>query len=188
MVNDKKTLRRGARARRDALPIEYRQEASEKMLEILCRLEEYDKAKAIFLFSNIGSEPLTDQWAERFRQDGKATYYPRTSLGGVMDFYRVNGAEALIEGRYGILEPRPDCVLGTPGKGDLILTPGLIFDVKGYRIGYGGGFYDRYKERFPQGMYIGVAYDEQKINDELPRDAFDCPVEMIVTQMGITKF
>lgn len=188
MANDKKILRREAKKHRDGLDVSYRQYCAEQILQHLCQRDDYEQVKKVFLFSSIGSEPQTQQWAERFRWDGKITYYPRTLPGGVMEFYRVDHPDELEEGRFGIQEPIDSCVRGNPDAGDWVLTPGLIFDIKGYRIGYGGGFYDRYMERFPEATYIGVAYEVQKTNKELPRDEFDRPLHAIVTEMGTTNY
>lgn len=185
MENIKNQLRRASRRMRDSLPPSYRSQACERMLEFLRKLPEYPAARRIFLFSSIGSEPETSAWAQIFRLDGKETYYPQSRSGGLMDFYRVRSGEELSPGAYGILEPDGRTEEAVPAAEDWVLTPGLLFDEKGYRLGYGGGFYDRYMEGHPQGLYIGVAFAAQVRPQPLPAEEYDHPVYYIVTERGI---
>lgn len=184
MEKSKSQLRRLARQNRDQLPAEFRSEASRRMLAVLKNLPGYSQVKRIFLFSSMGSEPETGQWAEKFREDGKEIFYPRTGGNGQMEFYRVRNSAELGEGRYGILEPDGSSESAAPGGGDWVLTPGLLFDQRGYRLGYGGGFYDRYMRKHPEGVYIGTAFAAQVQKTLLPVQSYDLPVQYIVTEQG----
>ena len=185
---DKKELRRAAAASRDALSEEERMDATEGILWSLLMLPEYERAETVFLYDGFGSEPYTRMWARYFLQKGKQIVYPRTAGSGIMDFYQVVSMDDLVSGRFGIQEPDVHCPLVTPQKGDLILTPGLLFDATGHRLGYGGGFYDRYKERFPEAVYIGAAFDINRIDFLLPAEPWDMTLDGLVTEAGIWRF
>ena len=90
-----------------------------------------------------------------------------------MDFYEIRDFSELQKGAYGILEPTGDRLL-LPQKDDLMLVPGAAFDRNGYRIGYGGGYYDRYLRRHPDMKTIALAYDFQIIS-RVPAEEFDVP-------------
>ena len=125
---------------RDGLSESFRAQASERILEILAGCTEYPSVRQIFLFCTLGSEPQTAPWMERFWRDGKSVSCPRTQRKGRMDFYEIQRMEDLLPGRYGILEPAETCPESIPDLDTWILTPGLWFDDRGYRLGYGGGF------------------------------------------------
>ncbi len=179
-MEEKVKLRKEARRRRDLLPETYRVQASAQILRKLCCLPEYPAARRIFLFSGFGSEPQTAAWAERFRADGKHTCYPKVVSDGNMKFYEVSSESELVPGAYGILEPGEGLTEAVPEPGDWVLTPGVLFDIRGYRIGYGGGYYDRYMKKCPWAVYIGVAYQTQCV-ESLPEEAYDLPVSQVVT-------
>jgi 5-formyltetrahydrofolate cyclo-ligase len=185
---DKNELRKLARTRRDAMTEEERTDASEGILWSLLMLPQYEQTDTIYMYDGFGSEPDTRMWARYFLQKGKKLAYPRTAKRGCMDFCRVESETDLVPGHYGIQEPAAHCLLVTPEKGDLILTPGLVFDAKGHRLGYGAGFYDRYKERFPDAVYIGAAYDICRTDTLIPAEPWDMTLDGLVTEAGIWQF
>ncbi len=96
---------------------------------------------------------------------------------------------ALTSGAFGIWEPEPaSCRLVAPDAFDLVLVPGLAFDLNGGRLGRGAGFYDRFLATLPsKTRLVGVALDEQII-DQAPRDAFDLPVDALATPSRLVVF
>ncbi len=170
---------------RDGLSAAYRDGASLKILEALLRLPDYERIRRVFLFCSVGSEPATTPWMERFWRDEKQVACPRTSSGGHMEFYRVRSIADCAPGRYGIPEPMEGCPLLVPDEDTWVLTPGLLFDGRGYRIGYGGGFYDRYMTRFPEAHYIGVGFADQYREENWPVSPFDRRIERLVTDLGV---
>ena len=102
-----------------------------------------------------------------------------------MEFYLADSVNDLKQGMYGILEPDTDkCSKITDFSGALCLVPALCYDKKGFRLGYGKGYYDRFLEKFTI-TTVGLCYNEL-IKDTLPVDKFDKSVDYIVTQTGIT--
>lgn len=109
-------------------------------------------------------------------------WLPRIS-DGCMDFYQYTEHTPLIEGAYHILEPDNDTKL-LPDARTLILTPGSVFSVKGDRIGYGGGYYDRYMKQYPFCKYVAVCYDFQ-ILDDIPCEEHDQKPDVIISEKRI---
>jgi 5-formyltetrahydrofolate cyclo-ligase len=108
----------------------------------------------------------------------------RTSEPGCMDFYRVTDKNQLVPGAYNIPEPdRNQCTFMDDPQAEIILVPGVGFDRQGHRIGYGGGYYDRFLADHPMddGLVIGLAFSCQ-IMDHLPHDTWDKRVDVVVTE------
>lgn len=116
--------------------------------------------------------------AEKLLAEGKQVAFPRTE-GETMEFYPVTSLKGFQKGAFGIMEPVGDCPLKE--EKPLILVPGLGFDRKCCRIGYGKGFYDRYFARFPASRKVGVAYNIQ-IAEKIPRDIYDVPMDVVITE------
>ena len=118
----------------------------------------YKYCKTILMFASIGDEPDTWEIAKNALADGKRVYFPKCYNGGIMKFFKVNSIEELSVGMYGIYEPSEEAEEYTAqGSAELCLVPGLCFDKRGYRIGYGKGFYDRFLSHF-DGIAAGASY------------------------------
>lgn len=103
-------------------------------------------------------------------------YLPRCLPKRRLSFHRVLTPEHdLLPGAWGILEPRPELPELPPEQAELILVPGVAFTPRGQRLGYGGGYYDRYLPRCPQARTLALALAEQ-MQPELPTDAHDCTI------------
>jgi 5-formyltetrahydrofolate cyclo-ligase len=97
----------------------------------------------------------------------------------------INHEVDLVPSQYGMLQPDPRrCQAFPPENIDVVTVPGTAFDKKGYRIGYGGGYYDRFLKRCPQALWVGLAFEAQLIPDALPEE-WDIPVHQIVTEERI---
>lgn len=105
--------------------------------------------------------------------------------GDTMSFYRYQGEEHLIPSNYGILEPDASCELVSPEEIDVIVVPLVAFDEKKHRIGYGGGFYDKFLP-LTNALTIAIAYEEQKVENiiALPHDI---ALDLIITDQHIYK-
>jgi len=101
-----------------------------------------------------------------------------------MEFYQIEGLEELLPGTLGILEPEPKKLGQMQNeRKQIMIVPGLAFDLIGNRIGFGAGYYDRYfiEHPNPNLKKVAIAYDFQ-IEEELPADQFDIPMQRIVTE------
>jgi 5-formyltetrahydrofolate cyclo-ligase len=102
-----------------------------------------------------------------------------------MYFIPINSSDDLQEGRFHVMEPKgtmEDAVI--PEEGDLFLVPGALFDRRKHRIGYGGGYYDTYFEKYQGYRKIGFAFSEQLTETDIPTEKTDIPLDDIVTENG----
>ena len=136
----------------------------------------YKEAKAIATYLSFPHEFQTARLIEQAQKDGKTLLIPKTYPHGKMDFV-VYKPEQLERNSFGLLEPQGDFTILESSQIDLIHVPGLAFNPSGYRIGYGGGYYDRYLEYFP-GHTISTIYPCQIQNFQ--PEHYDIPVKEVL--------
>lgn len=102
-----------------------------------------------------------------------------------MDFYTVESLDEFKEGHFHVMEPFTDNRV-VPGSDTLVLTPGVVFDMDGNRIGYGKGYYDRYLRRYSDLAAMGVAYEAQ-VEETFEAESGDVKMDYLVTELGIRK-
>ncbi|MBQ2879106.1 MAG: 5-formyltetrahydrofolate cyclo-ligase [Anaerotignum sp.] len=179
----KKKLRTEALSKRDHIPAEERVKKSRKITEYILQSDVYKQAKVVFSFVNMGSEAETREILRQAWKDGKAVAVPKTEKGRVMVFLKIESFADLKEGRFGVLEPVSQIEM-IPEKGDLFLVPGALFDSRKHRLGYGGGYYDTYFEKYQGYRKIGLAFSEQMTEKDIPTEVYDIPLDDIVTENG----
>lgn len=179
----KTDLRRQFLKEREALSVVQAKQWSSSICEHILKSHRYQSADTILAYMPIGREVDIRIVLEQSLKDRKALYLPKVH-GKEMRFYQVKDLQRLHPGAYGILEPEENSPLNTQ-KG-LMLVPGVAFTKDGYRIGYGGGFYDRYLCEKQQILAVGVCY-EQQLCIQLTLEAFDQPVDELVTECGWLK-
>lgn len=152
----------------------------------LMRIEEIRKASTLMVYLSFGSEVLTDDLIRWCWGEGKRICVPFCRPASrEMTACRIDGFDELETGRYGIRAPKEGFLRPVEGgQIDVILVPALAFDRRGYRVGYGGGYYDRFLPTAPQAAKIGVVFSSQII-DEIPVDLHDLPVDVIVTEREV---
>lgn len=121
---------------------------------------------------------------EALAAQGVVIVWPRVGRGKPrLAFFRVSGADDWGHGPFGILEPKPGCPEVPVAAIDAFVTPGLAFDPRGYRLGWGGGYYDELIAGLPvrqRVLLLGVAHDFQVVS-RCPHESFDAPIDWIVT-------
>ena len=177
----KSELRRTLKDRRNSiLQSGYAAVASSAITDSIKKLDAFLHSNTVLMFYPIGSEidilPLFDA----AKSLGKRIAFPCSCAGGVLVFRYVNELCELAARTYNIPEPEISAAEVVDFSDSVCITPALAFDTDGYRIGYGGGYYDRFLANY-DGTSIGVAYDDLIIND-VPRDKFDLPVDIIITE------
>ena len=178
---DKKDLRKRVRQIRDAAPAEERARADRKIMDLLLSLDDFHSASWIYTYVSFGSEPDTRELIHYCLDIGKRVSVPRIEK-KEMNFYRIRSWDDLVPGIWGIPEPKEGTEPAEePG---FMLVPGLAFDRKGFRLGYGGGYYDRYLAGHEGFSTTGTSYASQLV-DYLPVDQYDRPVDRIITENGI---
>jgi len=174
---DKKALRRSISARKKTMTWEEIREKSARLTEAFLATELYRNAKTIYGYLPYNQEVRTVPLLERAQQDGKRVAVPKV-YGEDMRFVYLDDLSAVAPGSFGIPEPIADApVAGDPTA--LVLMPGLAFDPQGNRMGYGGGFYDRFLEREPMHPTVALCYDFQML-PHLETQAHDIPVDLVL--------
>ena len=174
---NKKELRAQVRARKRAMTGEQIREKSEKLTRLLTETEAYRNARSIYGYLPYNQEVRTVPLLEQTLRDGKRVAVPKCR-GDEMRFIWMDDLTAVEKGYAGIPEPVAD----GPEADDetaLVLMPGLAFDREGHRIGYGGGFYDKFLARERNHPTVALCYDFQ-IFDHLETDEFDVPVDLVL--------
>lgn len=146
----------------------------------------YRQAGCIGLYSPVCNEVQTELVARRCLADAKRLAYPRVD-GSDLHFVEVRGPGELAPGQFGILEPSGTRVVPLPEL-DLLVIPGIAFDLAGHRLGYGKGYYDRALSACrPELERIGFAYEFQVL-DQLPVAAHDRRLTGLVTEQRLLRF
>jgi 5-formyltetrahydrofolate cyclo-ligase len=155
---------------------------SKRAQEFLINSNEFKSAKIVGAYYAFGSEVKTDLIIERARTLGKKVALPSVE-GESLAFYELSSGKYLIKGRFGIMEPLP---YGSFDRIDMLVVPGIAFDKKGYRLGYGRGYYDKLLAR-KKVFSIGLAYSLQLL-ESLPSGEHDKKLNAIATEDGIGYF
>lgn len=181
----KRTLRSQLLAQRRSLSHESWCASSHAAQLNLLSLAEYAEAECIALYAPAHNETDTGMILTAAFASGKRVLYPAV-CGHHMTFRRVERIDELQKGAFGILEP---CPVGTDhqaDEADLIVVPGIAFDLAGHRVGYGKGFYDRFLNHPGcRAHLIGLCHDFQLTEKLIPADAHDIPMEIIVSDTRI---
>lgn len=180
----KAELRQELDGRRRALLAEEWERQAALAQEALVRSAWWASAGTVMLYQPIGREMPVDRLVAAALADGKRLALPRCERHRVMHARLWDGAAAaLVRSKFGILEPAEFAPIVPPGELDLVVTPGVGFDREGYRLGWGGGFYDRYLPKV-RGAKVGIAFGVQ-IVERLPQEAHDVRLDGVVTEAGL---
>ena len=185
LAERKRDLRRAVLARRDALPEATRIAASGTIFITIAALDAFRGAETVLAYHSFGSEPVTAAFLQAVLAGGKALVLPRVRReGGRLDLYRVLDPDAQLEpGVWGIREPDPAvCAPVAPSDVDFVLVPGVAFDARGGRIGYGGGYYDRLLAEVSEGTALVAAAFAVQLVEEVPMEPGDRQVDVVVTE------
>lgn len=168
-------------AQRRCMGVHQQQSASNDIAHALYRLDVFKAAQFIALYSARDNEVLTDGIFTLARSEGKKVVYPSVCSGRLL-FREVGSLDDLCLGTYGI--PEPACtapIIETPSL-DLVVVPGVAFDLRGHRIGYGKGYYDKtFHSCEGQGKLLGICYDFQLV-EQIGNEPHDVEMDMILTE------
>lgn len=139
---------------------------------------------SFFVYYSYGSEADTHALIERLLAFGKRVFLPRVEDRDMVAVEYFGDEDKLIKNSYGIYEPQGQAF---KGKIDVCITPLLAVNSKGYRLGYGGGYYDRYFSAHPDILKVGTGYFLQ-YTDEFTEEGCDVPLDIFVCERGIINF
>lgn len=168
---------------RRQLPQAVAADLSYRAQELLLSTAAFAGAKSLALYSPIQNEISTNWIFAAAVAQGKTVFYPRVR-GAVLELVPVRTQAELQQGSFGVMEPAPT-LAATAAVPELILVPGVAFDRRGHRLGYGRGYYDRYLGRSPSSMLkFGFCYAFQ-LCDRLPDDDHDQRLDALVTESEV---
>ena len=176
----KSELRKQVLQEMKAIPREQKQAMDQALTERFLKHPFYQEANTIATYLSFPHEFQTQELIEQALKDGKKVLIPKTYPKGRMDFV-VYDLQQLVKTSFGLLEPQGNLEVVAASQIDLIHVPGLAFTMEGYRIGYGGGYYDRYLEHF-SGHTLSTVYPCQ-IRDFSPEN-HDIPVQEVLIDEG----
>ena len=190
-LSAKQELRKEYLRRRSSLDPDYRKQADMAICNELMKAPEIAAAKTLAAFVTDGAEPDLGMFIRHAMQSGIKIYLPRFKhdAGHRYEMVEINDMENdLIPGKYGIMEPAQSLKAASEDVLNTLtwLVPGVVFDSKGSRLGRGKGVYDRLLGK-SGGIRIGIFYQCQE-NTLIPAEAHDCPLDMIVTEAGVSRF
>ena len=179
----KQSLRRYFRQLRRALDPAQKDAWDSDMMAAVLAHPAYHSAQTLLVYVALPGEIDTSLLVERALADGKTVAAPRCTAGTRdMLFYCFESRAKLCPGSYGIYEPAADETRRvTDFTRALCVVPGLSFDEEGYRLGYGGGYYDRFLAGVPQVVTMGLCYDAHR-SKALPRGEYDKACDYVLTE------
>lgn len=180
-METKKEIRKRIKALKAELKREEIEKLSSQIAKNMIESEVYKNADVIYPYVAYNQEVITDEIIEDAWKNGKKVAVPKV-LGDIMEFFYIESFDELENGYFDIPEPKETKNLAKGSKNVLIIMPGLAFDRDFGRIGYGGGFYDKYLDSHPETTFAKVAltYDFQ-ILEHVETEAHDYKVDAIIT-------
>lgn len=175
----KKTLRSELIRRRKEMDKAYRKNLDERIYNNLKGIKGILDFGAYLIYASSPIEVDTRAFIEYLLSEGKYVAVPKCE-GKDMRFLVISSLSELVKSKFGVEEPIDGEEI-TDFSNTLCITPALSFNEKGYRLGYGGGFYDRFFEKY-NGIKLGICYEE--FCGEIPTGEYDIPVDWVVTEKG----
>lgn len=190
MEQGKSSVRRALKRLREEMPEEQRAAADALIAQAVLVLPAFERSRLLFTYCPCGSEVDVRPVMDRAQALGKRVALPRVAGPGAMAWHEAAAWERLVPSALGIPEPsahEPEVVLSKEaGSHPLALVPGLGFDGQGFRLGYGGGFYDRFLPAFKAagGVAVGVCREACFVPDGVPCEEHDVSVDVVITEAG----
>ncbi len=182
---EKAALRRRVRAIRREIDEAERGRLDAALVGEIKALDCFSRARALIAYWPTKGEPDLTPLFDAARLLGIPVYLPRTEGDG-MHFYLFAGKSALTPDRYGIPSPTRECPLPQDTRGMLCILPGLAADKSGHRLGYGGGFYDRFLCTFEGEMLFPLYH--RFLFDALPHEPHDVKIPLMITEKGVYRY
>lgn len=183
IADEKKALRQQVRKTVSAIPQAELDRADDAMFAHFLALPQVQEAKTIFAFLGIpGREPETERLLRTLCEQGKRVCLPRMLPGHLMELPLYDPAAPMKEVAFGIREPDESAPLVPKDEVDLVLVPAVCYDKQGYRLGFGGGYYDRWLEHFT-GFRVGLCRSAI-LQNKVPTEPHDSRVDVLITEDG----
>jgi len=184
-AEEKTQLRTQIRSRLHELPQDQRIAEDQVLFSSFLALPETMRAQTVFLFCGMGAEPDTSRLFSPLLALGKRIVLPRMLPGRQLELRQYCPDRPLVRHPFGILEPDTTCPLADIQQIDLALVPALCYDRQGFRLGMGGGYYDRWLTGYP-GPTAGLCRQDL-LRDRLPVQPHDRPVNVVITPTEVIR-
>ena len=181
-MEQKKQIRKEVSKRRKEASRQQVIDDSAIICDMFCQLEAFQNAKWVYLYIDCKNEVMTREIMKKALAMGKHVTSPKV-VGKDMIFYEIQSLDDLEPGYFGILEPREGLPVADCEEA-LMVMPGVAFDRQKHRVGYGGGFYDRFLEKHPKFYTIALAFEFQMF-DEVPVESTDILPDVVITEKNI---
>ena len=183
---EKQRLREERLAARETLSEQERSVLDNRITQKLLATSEYAEATTVLTYVSVSSEVSTRMFIECALRDGKTVAVPRCLPGHCLEFVAIASLEQLVAAPFNLLEPAKELPAVTEDQknNSICIVPALLVDTKGYRLGYGAGFYDRFLSTYP-GKKICLAYQQSLSRTTLPHTAFDVAVDVVITESEV---
>ena len=186
VATEKQRLREERLAARETLSEQERCVLDNCITQKLLASPEYAEAITVLTYVSVSSEVSTRMFIECALRDGKTVAVPRCLPGHRLEFVAISSLDQLAPAPFNLLEPPKDLSALTEDQmnNSICIVPALLVDTKGYRLGYGAGFYDRFLSTYLC-KKICLEYQQNLSKTELPHTAFDVAVDMVITESDI---
>ena len=183
---EKQRLREERLAAREVLSEQERSVLDDRITQKLLATSEYAEATTVLTYVSVSSEVSTRMFIECALRDGKTVAVPRCLPGHCLEFVAIASLKQLVAAPFNLLEPSRElpALIEDQTSNAICIVPALLVDTKGYRLGYGAGFYDRFLSTYP-GKKICLAYQQNLSRTTLPHTAFDVAVDMVITESDV---
>ena len=181
MCAEKQALRKKLLALRAAEPVEIRERRARAIAQTLFTLPQYQSAHTVFCYCSTAEEISTEAILLDALAQGKRVCVPRCAARGIMTAREISTLAQLQPGKFGIREPASSSPVVLPSEIDLCIVPCLCADPDGYRLGNGGGYYDRFLAQ-STAYRIALCAADRLLQTPLPREATDIPCDYILTE------
>lgn len=183
----KDSLRKQILKKRKSFSRQELEEKNIKIFENFFSLEEIGKANNIGVYVSFNNEVETRKIIEKLLKEGKNVFSPVMDLDTeTFSFAKISSLDNLVENKFGVLEPKEKEFVEA-SEIDLFLVPGAAFDLKGHRIGWGKGYYDKFfNEHKPSGKKIGLFFEFQLV-EKIQIEEFDVKMDFIVTEKEVYR-
>jgi 5-formyltetrahydrofolate cyclo-ligase len=186
LTRAKRDVRARIRALRDAMPDADRAESGARAVRRALEVPELAEARTVMAFWSFGSEVPTAPLIAALHERRTRVVLPRIQDRELVPLVHTPDAPTTATG-FGAREPLPGAGRVEPSEVEVVVTPGLAFDRRGIRVGYGGGFYDRFFRVARGACRVGLAFSLQLLDDELPAGGGDIPMHLVVTEREVVR-
>lgn len=183
---DKKILRQNMLQKRNALLENEKQQLTNQIMDHVLNSNFYQMNKNICIYQAFRNEVSCEKIVKNAYRTNKNIFVPVTNLNSkTIEFYQVTKDTKWKMGAYGIQEPILSDISNILHEKACIFMPGLVFDLEKHRIGYGGGYYDKYLSKHTEHITCALCFDFQVINDKIPYESHDILPNYIITDKRI---